>query len=275
MKKSKRIQKMQKLTTMKKKEDDKKVVDNSGNNSNNTTEINNKNNTENIKKRQKLSCTLNFTEDKPLVDYYTPDNDAESTNVFVDSDNSTNAAGLVGLKNLSISKPPWNIKSCDQVIQIQAETLPNKKDYTQRTAGFFTLSMYMVNSFASRVSNALLESLNLENIYEPIQINGALGCLDFIDNIINRRLTICLPNEDLMANLKDAFFRLKRCRNGDNLKESDKGNIRLYGNCLGVKIKIPKRYGLRPDNKIDYVEATNKVRKIMFSALNYKEVYIL
>jgi len=104
---------------------------------------------------------------------------AAGTNVFKGSSNASNAAGVVGSAEYTIAKPPYVVKTCDQVLQIPGKTI-NLKNYSDRKPGFMTLSIYFANFFTSNNSSQLIESLETQMLTEELhELQGAPGCTMF------------------------------------------------------------------------------------------------
>lgn len=138
------------------------------------------------------------------------------TNVFQGKENSSNALGLVGPSNYSISQTPYIVKRCDQVLLIPAERITDYKNYCKKESAFFTMSIYMINVFESQDSNKLLQSIPLDKITNmPTHLTGAPGCIDF--QAEDNRISICVKTDELVDQLIEAYMAFSRCRKGDNL----------------------------------------------------------
>lgn len=136
------------------------------------------------------------------------------TNVFQEKKNSSNALGLVGPAGYAISAFPYTVKSCDQVLLIDAKRIKNYKDYCHTKSAFFTLSTYMINVFKKVDSNALIESITLDTLtYDPSILSGASTCID-IQGQGSKRIGMCMKSAEEAQNILDAITAFRNCRRG-------------------------------------------------------------
>jgi hypothetical protein len=160
----------------------------------------------------------------------------QGTNVFLGTTNSSNALGFVGNVTNSVSVPPYVVKRCDQVILVAGKRITNFKDYCQKTEGYLTMSVYMVNLFEARDSNKLVESITLDKMTQmPQVLAGAPGCIDFIGG--DKRIATCFEEPETVNELIQAYQDFLRCRMGDNLKQLSWNDIRniIMTSCMGQK----------------------------------------
>lgn len=136
---------------------------------------------------------------------------SKSTNVFTASKlNSTDAAGLVGTFNFSITQPPYKVERCDQVLLLKGKRL-NLTDYCVKSEGFMTLSIYMANLFESEDSNKLVESIPMDQITTvPTGLSGTLTCLKFSGK--TKSFGFCYETVDILKQVIEAFEYFHRCR---------------------------------------------------------------
>jgi hypothetical protein len=164
-----------------------------------------------------------------------------STNVYGNMINATNAAGLVGTKNYSLGSPPWRMRSCDQVLQINAQTLKDMDDYALRQTAYFTMSIYMINIFNGKDNTKLVESVNVGSITDtPDIIKGTKNCLSFRDTKNDKQIAMCLSDSEEIEEIKDAFQKIMRCRMGDNLKELPIQVVKkiFEASCMGMTVNF-------------------------------------
>jgi hypothetical protein len=149
----------------------------------------------------------------------------EGTGVFKGQTNSSNALGHVGPTDFSISSPPYKVKSCDQVLLIPGKRILDFNDYCKKQDGFFTMSIYMVNSFEAKDSNKLVDSITMDKMTKlPTHLVGAPGCVDFRGS--SNRIAICLDNPELVDQIIKAYSDFLSCRRGESLKEYSSEDIR-------------------------------------------------
>jgi len=145
-----------------------------------------------------------------------------------------------------VTAPPYKIASCEQVVEIQAKTLLDYKDFSKKGPAFFTLSAYMVNQFEKKDGNTLKVSLSLDKIGNmPSIIPGSVSCVGFTDSN-NKQIAICLPNKSAANQVLKAFGDFMKCRMGDNLNDTPVSTIRniLKASCLGLDVNFDlKRFG--------------------------------
>jgi hypothetical protein len=232
-------------------------------NSTNTTETNTTNISENTtvsnatnatnstatntsgQQNQNKNCPQSaFEEEKPAQAPSVNEPYGAPTNVFGKDLHASNAAGYVGNRSLSISKAPWRIKTCDQVIQITAQRLKDYNDYSLREPAFFTISIYMINMFSGKDNTRLVESINIENVNNvPDIIPGSKSCLDFSDVKNKKRISLCLDDQERVDDVKEALQKIMRCRMGDNLKELPVNTIKkiFEASCLGMNLQFTSK----------------------------------
>lgn len=160
---------------------------------------------------------------------------------------STNALGNIGPKQFAITKPPYKLFSCDQVLIIEGQTFKNPKDYQHRKPAVFTLSVYMVNQFDSKDTKTMKNHLLLENITNlPDNIFGAPSCVEFIDAKNLNKINICMNSKAEADDLIEVFMDFMKCRMGDNLKSVSQDDLKrvFEAACLGQKLKVPEDSGM-------------------------------
>lgn len=134
----------------------------------------------------------------------------DGTNIFLNSTNSSDAAGFVGGENLTITKAPYKVKSCDQVLQISMKFL-DKKDYSKRTPGFMTLSIYFTNFFNSNSASELLESMHTQELTRiPMELGGAPGCTIFSTTKSQR--DVCFESPEIFRQVSNAVQKFMACK---------------------------------------------------------------
>ena len=146
----------------------------------------------------------------------------------------------------TVTAAPYKIASCEQVVEINAKTLLDYKDFSKKGPAFFTISAYMVNQFEKKDGNTLTVSLSMDKIGNmPSIIPGSVSCVGFLDSN-NKQIAICLPDKSTANQVLKAFGDFMKCRMGDNLKDTPAATIKniLKASCLGLDVNFDlKRYG--------------------------------
>jgi hypothetical protein len=171
--------------------------------------------------------------------------DSDGTEACITDFKATNAVGQLGPLSFAITRPPYKISSCDQVVIVNGETFSNPRDYSKREKAWFTLSVYMVNSFSfdaagKRDSQNLRNHMLIQEITSmPMEIIGAPGCLEFFDSKNMNRIVACF-DEATQKLIKATYMDLMKCRIGDDLKNlnSDQLAELIRTSCMGNDLKF-------------------------------------
>lgn len=117
-----------------------------------------------------------------------------------------------------ITKLPITIKDCQEVIYINAEYIPDLKDYRIKKDAFFNINIGRISMFETKDPKSLVHSISLSNLkYMPQLLVGAKMCIEIDSQGITANMTICLPSISLAQNLLNAIQTYEKCREGDNL----------------------------------------------------------
>lgn len=139
---------------------------------------------------------------------------ADGTNVFKGTANASNAAGVVGPSAYTITKPPYVVKTCDQVLQIPGKTI-DLHDYSKRTPGFMTLSIYFANFFTANDSSKLLDSYETQLLtHELTELAGAPGCTMFKTQ--KKEYPFCFENNTIRKQIQEATKKFLNCKVNPN-----------------------------------------------------------
>lgn len=123
-----------------------------------------------------------------------------------------------------ITASPYHVTACDQVIEIQAKYLTDLTDFSKKADAFFTFSLYMINQFAQRDVNTIMNSISMYKLKTtPSIITGSVSCVSFAASSNN--ITICLPDKDTANQIIEAFNQFMKCRIGDNLKSTPAATV--------------------------------------------------
>ena len=123
---------------------------------------------------------------------------------------ASNAVGIVGeLSDYTISKPPYVVKTCDQVLQIEGKVL-DTSNYSIRTPGFMTLSIYFVNFFKSNNASQLIESMRTPEITNTLsELGGAPGCTMF--KTLTKEYFFCFDTPAILKQMSKAMQKFMNC----------------------------------------------------------------
>jgi hypothetical protein len=116
---------------------------------------------------------------------------------------------------------PIKVKSCNDVIFITgADNLSNYDDCSSKVPGFFTVSAYMINYFASKDPSTLIKSIYIDdmNTLPDFVAGTAKKCISFSDSKNLGRFAICFDDPKITLSLMTAFMDFMKCRMGDSLK---------------------------------------------------------
>ncbi len=131
-----------------------------------------------------------------------------------------------------------------------------ENDYTKKIEAFFTISAYMVNSFESKDSNKLLESIAMSHMnIMPYILQGSKNCLFFQDNVTKRKISMCLEDEMVLKEIQTAFVTLFNCRNGGRMPTDDTNVMKF----TKVLCHMPKNHTNYKEVKQSLTEELQKV----------------
>lgn len=173
--------------------------------------------------------------------------DSDGTEACISDNKSTNVVGKLGPLSYAITRPPYKITTCDQVVIIPGETFSNPKDFIKREKAWFTLSAYIINSFDykkpdQKDSQNIKNSLMVERITNmPNDIYGAPGCIEFFDSKNMNRIVMCF-DETTKNNIKDTYTELLKCRVNGGLSSISISKFKdlIKTSCMGKDITISK-----------------------------------
>lgn len=170
--------------------------------------------------------------------------DSDGSKACVQDNLSTNALGAIGPLNFALTRAPYKIESCDQVIIVEGETFQDPRDYSVKVKAFFTLSIYMVNMLGASDPNTLKRHMLFNEIdVLPDEVLGAPNCLDFMDSKTLNRIVMCFKTKTQFHQIKSSYRRLMECRAGNNLSAitEDKLSVMLRAACFGKDLVIDQK----------------------------------
>lgn len=143
---------------------------------------------------------------------------------------NTNVVGKTGNLNFKITKAPYVLKSCDQVIYIEgATTFIEPDDYKNRKPQIYTMSAYSINQFVTVTPEMNLKrQILLDDITSmPVEIPGAPRCLKF--SAAESDIIMCLNQNQKANQLMKAYQDLLKCRLGGDINDDrDKQPMLLF-----------------------------------------------
>lgn len=186
--------------------------------------------------KSKTGCP---TAGDPYVD---DDNNSDGTLACESGKKATNAVGHLGPKNYAITKSPFKVFTCDQVLLIEGTTFIDPNNYLYRKSAFFTLSAYVINHFDKKNPDNLRTSILADDITEvPSAVFGAPDCVSFVDNKTMKKIDMCFANPGLAQQIIYAYHTFMKCRMGDSLKKITSLEIKkiFKSACLGRNFDVP------------------------------------
>lgn len=162
--------------------------------------------------KTKKSLTSSFSQSRNTSNTTAPAAGAAlGTDIFVGKSNASNAAGVVGTANYTITKAPYIVKSCDQVLQISGKTI-NLNNYSDRKPAFMTFSIYFANFFPMKNSSALIKSMETQLLTAGLtEIPGAPGCTLFKGP--SNDYPFCFESEVIRKQIEEAAVKFLNCKN--------------------------------------------------------------
>lgn len=162
------------------------------------------------------------------------------------NDTSKEGTNVVGKKEDKVRvTDSMKINKCDQILEIEAETLSDLQDFKAKQKKFFLINMYNIIEFGSKELKAFEKLIHFSEIQQvPHIIQGSIGCVKF--QSLEKEIIICLKDKAEAQNLLDTYANFMKCRAGDNLKKAvvnpaDKFKTYLQKSCMGLDIKFDEK----------------------------------
>jgi len=112
-----------------------------------------------------------------------------------------------------LSKFPYKVDRCDQIVAVQAKIIPDHDDYTKRTEALVTITAYHLNVFKNTNADTLLHSILFSETKElPMPLRGARGCIKIDGGKSGHGLAVCLENEKDQENILGVLKKFSDCR---------------------------------------------------------------
>jgi len=126
--------------------------------------------------------------------------------------------GLKVDQNVFLTKQPFALSRCDQIVSFEADLIPDLDDYTTRQASNFMITAYNINVFDKTDSAQLIKSILFTSGNKPPQSPlGALNCLSIDGGLLDGPLMFCLKDDKEYANISSVISLFEDCRNGGTL----------------------------------------------------------
>jgi hypothetical protein len=202
--------------------------------------------------------------------------DSDGTEACITDFKATNAVGQVGPLNFAVTRPPYKILSCDQVVIVEGETFADPTDYTKRVKAWFTLSVYMINMFnfdknGKKDSQQLRNHLLIHQITSvPQPVLGAPGCLEFFDSKNLNRIVSCF-DKNTSENIKSVYDDLMKCRLGNDLKKFDINHLTemIRVSCMGNDLKSNDKQKL-----MSFLKSNNLMPKTQYQVEQEEKTFM-
>ena len=137
---------------------------------------------------------------------------------------------------LVLDKPPFKVKSCNQIIATNAQYIEDLKDFRKRKEGFFIITVLSIHLFQAKDATKLIHVSNfpqMEKLTQPLK--GAKGCIIADGGKSTADITICFKNEADTQALLDALRSFGKCRMGDSLVPISEDKIKKLAAACGAK----------------------------------------
>jgi len=154
------------------------------------------------------------------------------------------ATDVIGKQEVKtrVSVNPYNVEKCDQILEIEAETIEDLNNFLVKTKKFFTMSMYSVSEFKEKKVTSFEKLISIGAMTNlPSIITGSVSCVEF--KSYYRSIVLCMKTPEDANNILKAYKRFMKCRMGDNLRkkpETPKDKIQTILNkaCMGLNISF-------------------------------------
>ena len=121
--------------------------------------------------------------------------------------------GVLAKGKLELSKRPYKVNQCDQVILFKGSRIVNFDDYSKQKSSHFSLSAYLLNVFEEKNPNKLIDSININQLLkEPTNLVGMKKCINFTAQ--SGRIAVCLGNEEEAEEVLKAYEEFRSCVKG-------------------------------------------------------------
>lgn len=190
-----------------------------------------------------FKITANSKSDSFLLSNSEP---ASTEDDALKNDTSKEGTNVVGKKDEKVRvTESLTINKCDQILEIESETLSDPLDFKVKQKKFFLLNMYNIIEFGSKDIKTFEKLIHYTEIQQvPHIIDGSIGCVKF--QSLENDIVICLKDKVEAQNLLDAYASFMKCRAGDNLKKvlakpADKFKTYLKKSCMGLDINFDEK----------------------------------
>ena len=152
---------------------------------------------------------------------------------------------VVDPKEMTVTKFPFYLTRCDQIIKTPAEFIPDMGDYRNRETGYFTLTSAYFNLYKDPKYNLLFRSIHVSQTKEfPRHIRGTKSCILLKSPPKgDKDITLCLPNKQHELKMLSALLFFRECARVEN--DTKKINMlalmMLLRKCAGGRILTPRQ----------------------------------
>lgn len=137
--------------------------------------------------------------------------------------------------SLVITKPPFKVTECNQILMFDAEYIVDLRDYRIRKPAFFSINVLNAFVFEKKDATKLIHSSSFtqsKRLTGPLK--GARGCIAIDGGKVNSDITICFKNEKDTDDLLRAIRSFSKCRMGDNLVPISPEKIKKIAQACGA-----------------------------------------
>lgn len=192
-----------------------------------------------LAKKKKTKTKKQLADDQTHLNYV--DFDMLNHEIYKRKGKTINSLGLKSEIPTVLDKKPFNITSCDQIVEFPTSYIPDREDYTKRAKCHIVMTAYYTHLFDDKEKKRLIGSvLHTLSKQFPSEPRGAENCLkidggDFADPII-----ICLDNTKDMEEIQTVLRRFTQCRANRDVEPLEDISFKILKSCSPVGIANPK-----------------------------------
>ena len=186
--------------------------------------------------------------------------------------------GVLAKGKLELTKRPYKVNQCDQVILFKGNRIVNFDDYSKQKSSHFSLSAYLLNVFDEKNPNKLIDSININQLLkEPTNLIGMKKCINF--EAQSGRIAVCLGNEEEADEVLQAYQEFRSCVKGKKESPCEKEiqkrleEMKLNKETNSPKNDTPINQQYADINEVDYYGQSLKVPGSNVTVTLTKEEY--
>ncbi len=114
-----------------------------------------------------------------------------------------------------LTKYPWTVDRCDQIIVVKAKYIPDFDDYTVRKDAWFVITAYQISMFTTDKADSLQQNGMLsETKFMPAHLNGSGNCIQIDGGSGGHNMALCVKTKKEEEALIVAVKEFYDCRGG-------------------------------------------------------------